>query len=560
MSPTKIFISYAHADNKGRIKWLDEFKKTLDAHLSYQDIDLSIWDDTKIQPGREWLDEIEEELRLSSIFVILLSNNYLVSKFIKEKEFLPALERAKHKGLQIFTIAITSSAYRSTPLNNIQMVNDPDVPLASFTARNDRTRELNGIVEKLLTSSSSKTIGYHEHDRKNEVQENRNIHLLTSAKGGVGKTLLGLGIVCCYCDTNRVFASKKGLLAIDLNTMNPDLFNILDFESPKPAPLKKAADWWHVEIHANCRTVRRQAPHPHLLPKGAPEFWENLRQVISAANSNADVLVDTNLNPASLFDGTSDVQLQNLLNDSQNHLYIWLIWTWASLKDDTVIKRMLGYIPEDIRNRVTLVHVINPSAMVQPQIDVEYVRGILDEAAFIKSKIEQHYDFIKSYKQLGEKTPIFDEYEIATFADNAKGMKDAIAILASKLAGYFEKLAKLNEEIHPFEGLQKIVSEDCKPQVGYDDFVNLMKQFLEVNLNLVNNPIQTDFNSLYDMLSGNKPCNLFVIPSYDPNLRGYTDKLLLNRARSLNDISKQISHVQKELREFLTSLEKFHQS
>ena len=48
-----IFISYSHEDNRGRKKWLDDFRKHLAPHV--HGLDVCAWSDEHIEAGSEWL-------------------------------------------------------------------------------------------------------------------------------------------------------------------------------------------------------------------------------------------------------------------------------------------------------------------------------------------------------------------------------------------------------------------------------------------------------------------------------------------------------------------------
>jgi hypothetical protein len=79
-----IFISYSHKD----AKWLEKLKQFL-LPLEQEGL-LRVWDDTEIRPCVPWLDEIRDALALARVAVFLVSQDFVNSPFIKEKE-LPIL-------------------------------------------------------------------------------------------------------------------------------------------------------------------------------------------------------------------------------------------------------------------------------------------------------------------------------------------------------------------------------------------------------------------------------------------------------------------------------------
>jgi hypothetical protein len=118
-----VFISYSHKDKN----WLGKLKMFLQP-LEDQGL-LRIWDDTNIRPGSEWLEEIELSLESARIAVLLITQNFLTSEFIVQKEFPVLLEKAKNRGCLIFWIAVSASTVDDSELRRFQAANDPKHPL-----------------------------------------------------------------------------------------------------------------------------------------------------------------------------------------------------------------------------------------------------------------------------------------------------------------------------------------------------------------------------------------------------------------------------------------------
>lgn len=91
----KTFISYSKFDgeetNDG-INYLEDFKTTL-TPLTYYNKLLSTWDDTLLIAGENWNDRIISELKLADVIFVLVSNNLLKTKYIKNTELKIAFER-----------------------------------------------------------------------------------------------------------------------------------------------------------------------------------------------------------------------------------------------------------------------------------------------------------------------------------------------------------------------------------------------------------------------------------------------------------------------------------
>ena len=138
-----VFISYSHKDRD----WLGKVKMFLQP-LEDQGL-LRIWDDTNIRPGSEWLEEIELSLEKARIAVLLITQNFLTSEFIRQKEFPVLLEKAKNRGCVIYWIAVSASTVKGSELSKlIQAANDPEQPLDTLTEP-EQNRVLKSIYESI---------------------------------------------------------------------------------------------------------------------------------------------------------------------------------------------------------------------------------------------------------------------------------------------------------------------------------------------------------------------------------------------------------------------------
>jgi hypothetical protein len=121
---TKVFISYSHADKE----WLDRLKR----HLKplERDCRLDCWDDTHIQPGDDWRQEIRTALDTAQVAVLLISADFFASDFIDETELPPLLDAAMDKGVRILPVILSASRFARSPESaRYQAVNPPSRPL-----------------------------------------------------------------------------------------------------------------------------------------------------------------------------------------------------------------------------------------------------------------------------------------------------------------------------------------------------------------------------------------------------------------------------------------------
>src|SRR5712692_718142 len=103
MARTDIFVSYSHFDNW----WLEELKRYFKPLERSERV--ALWDDTRIQPGEEWQNEIKEALQRAKIAILLVSQNFINSDFIRNNELPNILKAERECGLKIFWLQIEPS-------------------------------------------------------------------------------------------------------------------------------------------------------------------------------------------------------------------------------------------------------------------------------------------------------------------------------------------------------------------------------------------------------------------------------------------------------------------
>ena len=148
---TKLFISYAHAAEK-ETGWVGRIRTHLEgvAHSS----DFDVWDDTKIDPGQKWREQIEHAISRTRVAVLVLTADFLASKFIREAELPSLLEAADADGATILCV-YGSDVHLSGIADRLlryQFVNKPERPLQALSkaARESVYKELTRAVEKTL--------------------------------------------------------------------------------------------------------------------------------------------------------------------------------------------------------------------------------------------------------------------------------------------------------------------------------------------------------------------------------------------------------------------------
>ena len=103
----KVFISYSHKD--------EDWKDRLVAHLRVleQEGALDVWDDRRIAAGEEWRPEIEEAIQHATVAILIISKDFLTSRFIREEELTRILARRSRQELRVIPVIAEPCAWQA---------------------------------------------------------------------------------------------------------------------------------------------------------------------------------------------------------------------------------------------------------------------------------------------------------------------------------------------------------------------------------------------------------------------------------------------------------------
>jgi hypothetical protein len=228
------------------------------------------------------------------------------------------------------------------------------------------------------------------------------IHILVSAKGGVGKTLIGLSALASYI---RGRMRSRRLLIIDINTTNNDLYHLVP--AAKKNQIIPRSDWRYSEISSSCHIFSKEPFHQ--LPNSGVGFWNFIRQAVEKykdmikgeykdlikSENDFDIFIDTNLHPANIlpggaFAGDEDndplsTAIKGLIKEEgeQKHqINLWMVWTWGALSAgraayiETAMKRAKTTFKDNMR----IIHVLNPNAIIDPNQSVKYLDKFINKS------------------------------------------------------------------------------------------------------------------------------------------------------------------------------------
>ena len=109
---------------------------------------LTLWDDTRLEAGKQWFPELERAIERADVAVLLVSKHFLASDFISDFELPTILRKSQADGMHVFWLPIGSCMVHSTDLVHLQAAHDPQTPLNTLNQA-DRDLALMRICENI---------------------------------------------------------------------------------------------------------------------------------------------------------------------------------------------------------------------------------------------------------------------------------------------------------------------------------------------------------------------------------------------------------------------------
>lgn len=121
----KVFVSYSHSDS--------EYLKDIKRHFKPFLDKIDFWDDSNIQPGQKWKDEIKNAISKAKVAILLVSTDFLGSEFIRNEELPELLNAAENEGAAILTVILRPCLFEEFENINIyQAMNSPNIPVSKM--------------------------------------------------------------------------------------------------------------------------------------------------------------------------------------------------------------------------------------------------------------------------------------------------------------------------------------------------------------------------------------------------------------------------------------------
>lgn len=174
MPRNKVFISYSHKDSK----YLHDLLKFLEPFI--QEKGLTIWDDTKLRTGDNWRKEINAALDDACVAVLLVSPDFIASKFISQNELPNLLRAEKENLLKVCWVLLRPCAYETKGLSKFQAAHSINLPIASIKRKADREQVFTDIAKEIYSTYQSRKKTSKKRPIYSDVQPGKHIFMCYS--------------------------------------------------------------------------------------------------------------------------------------------------------------------------------------------------------------------------------------------------------------------------------------------------------------------------------------------------------------------------------------------
>jgi hypothetical protein len=137
----KVFVSYSHSD--------EELKQELVKHL-YPLTRLGMiesWDDRLIKPGDEWGGEIDKALEAADIIILVISVDFINSRYCYDVELKRAMERHEAREAKVIPVIARHCLWHHAPFGKLQALPKDAKAVSTWL---DRDNALTTVAENVF--------------------------------------------------------------------------------------------------------------------------------------------------------------------------------------------------------------------------------------------------------------------------------------------------------------------------------------------------------------------------------------------------------------------------
>ncbi|MAU18932.1 MAG: hypothetical protein CMH13_00145 [Martelella sp.] len=143
---TKLFFSYSHAD--------ETFRDTLEKHLAAMKHEglIDTWHDRRIPAGDELDPAIDENLEQADVILLLVSSDFIASRYCYDIEMTRALERHHDRTARVIPIILRHCDWRNTPFAKLLAAPTDGKPIKSWADIDEAYTDVVGHIRRALTA------------------------------------------------------------------------------------------------------------------------------------------------------------------------------------------------------------------------------------------------------------------------------------------------------------------------------------------------------------------------------------------------------------------------
>jgi hypothetical protein len=138
--PPSVFISYSHVDEELKVALVKHLGPLRRSNL------IDVWHDRKIKAGDQWGDAISGELQKAGIILLLVSIDFIDSKYCFDVELEQALELHAKGKARVVPVILRSCLWSNTPFAKLQAVPKDGKAVTSWQ---DRDEALVNVAEAI---------------------------------------------------------------------------------------------------------------------------------------------------------------------------------------------------------------------------------------------------------------------------------------------------------------------------------------------------------------------------------------------------------------------------